>query len=109
MSAISPEISQVLAQMRVMQAQAQSVAPQPVAETSQGVSFGDVMKNSINAVNDLQQTSNELKTRFTQGDDTVSITEVMIASQKSSLAFTAMAEVRNKLVDAYKEVMSMPV
>ncbi len=33
----------------------------------------------------------------------------MIASQKSSLAFTAMVEVRNKLVDAYKEVMSMPV
>jgi len=109
MSAISPEISQVLAQMRVMAAQTQAIPARPVEQTQPGISFGDVLSKSINSVNDLQQTSNDLKTRFTQGDETVSITEVMIASQKSSLAFTAMAEVRNKLVDAYKEVMNMPV
>jgi flagellar hook-basal body complex protein FliE len=43
------------------------------------------------------------------GDPNVSLSEVMIASQKSSLAFSAMVEVRNKFLEAYKEVMSMPV
>ena len=43
------------------------------------------------------------------GDPNVGITEVMIASQKSSVAFGAMVEVRNKLLEAYKEVMRMQV
>ncbi|HEX4937182.1 MAG TPA: flagellar hook-basal body complex protein FliE, partial [Candidatus Kapabacteria bacterium] len=34
---------------------------------------------------------------------------VMVASQKSSLAFQAVVQVRNKLVDSYKEIMNMPV
>ncbi len=109
MSTISPEISQVLAQMRVMSAQAQGMAVKPQAEVQSAVSFADVMSKSIDSVNDLQQTSSQLKTSFTRGDPDVSITEVMIASQKSGLAFSAMVEVRNKLVDAYKEVMNMPV
>jgi len=109
MSTISPEISQVLAQMRVMSAQASGMAVQPQQEVQSTVNFSDMLSKSIDSVNDLQQTSAQLKTSFTQGDPDVSITEVMVASQKSSLAFTAMVEVRNKLVDAYKEVMSMPV
>lgn len=111
MSAISPEISQVLAQMRVMQVQAQAeiVKPQAAVEPTQGVSFGDVLSKSINAVNDVQQQSSDLKTRFEMGDPGVSITDVMITSQKSKLAFSAMVEVRNKFLEAYKEVMNMPV
>lgn len=109
MSAISPEISQVLAQMRLMSAQAQSGAVQPQTETQSAVSFSDVLSKSINSVNELQSTSNTLKTSFEMGDPNVSITEVMIASEKSSLAFTAMVEVRNKMIDAYKEIMNLPI
>jgi len=43
------------------------------------------------------------------GDRSVSISDAMIASQKSSIAFSATVEVRNKFVEAYKEIMSMPV
>ncbi|HMY40869.1 MAG TPA: flagellar hook-basal body complex protein FliE, partial [Marinagarivorans sp.] len=39
----------------------------------------------------------------------VDISDVMIASQKASVAFSAMTQVRNKLVDAYKDIMNMPV
>ena len=43
------------------------------------------------------------------GQPGVSLTQVMVAAEKSSIAFEAMTQVRNKLVDAYKEIMNMPV
>ncbi|HQR82111.1 MAG TPA: flagellar hook-basal body complex protein FliE, partial [Thiotrichales bacterium] len=42
-------------------------------------------------------------------DPNVELSEVMIQAQKASLAFQAMTQVRNKLVEAYKDVMSMPI
>jgi flagellar hook-basal body complex protein FliE len=92
--------------MRTITAQAQGVQPQ---HETQSVNFSEMLSKSINKVNDLQQTSGQLKTSFEMGDPKVSLAEVMIASEKSGLAFTAMTQVRNKLVEAYKEVMSMPV
>jgi len=109
MSAVSPEISQVLAQMRVMQAQAQPEALRSQTEVQSTVSFSDIFSQSLNSVNQAQQTSGELKTAFEMGDPNVSLSDVMIASQKSKLAFSAMVEVRNKFLEAYKSVMSMPV
>jgi flagellar hook-basal body complex protein FliE len=43
------------------------------------------------------------------GDENVSLSDVMIARNKSSVAFEATIQVRNKLVDAYKQLMNMPV
>jgi len=103
----SPEINQVLAQMRIAKAQA-TVATAGVAEVPQ-TSFQELLKRSIDSVNDTQQTANTLRTSFEQGRDGVDLAEVMIAAQKSSLSFQAMVEVRNKLVEAYKDVMNMPV
>jgi len=106
----SPEISQVLAQMRVMSGQAGGQANVGATDSTQGASgnFQQLLSNSIDQVNELRQESSALKTAFEQGQD-VDLSRVMIASQKSSLAFTAMVEVRNKLVDAYKTVMNMPL
>jgi flagellar hook-basal body complex protein FliE len=106
----SPEINQVLAQMRVTRAQAMG-AEMPVnaaAPTGQA-GFGDLLKRSIDAVNDTQQTANQMRTAFEQGVEQVDLAEVMIAMQKSSLSFQAMVEVRNKLVEAYKEIKNMPL
>ena len=102
----TPEINQVLAQMRVARAQAAGVAP--VEGAPQG-DFRDLLQRSIEAVNDTQQHANSLRTAFERGDEGVDLAEVMIAAQKSSLSFQAMVEVRNKLVDAYKDVMNMPL
>lgn len=102
----TPEINQVLAQMRVARAQAAGL--ESVNETSQG-DFRDLLKRSIDAVNETQQNASELRVAFEQGDDNIDLAQVMIAAQKSSISFQAMVEVRNKLVEAYKDVMSMPV
>ena len=102
----TPEINQVLAQMRVVRAQA--IEGGTVNESSSG-DFQDLLRRSIDAVNDTQQHASALRGAFERGEENVDLAEVMIASQKSSISFQAMVEVRNKLVEAYKDVMSMPV
>ncbi len=74
-----------------------------------GDRFAVMLRAAVDNVNGLQQSSNELQTRFDMGDRSLSLSDVMIASQKSSLAFSATVQVRNKLVEAYKEIMSMSV
>ncbi len=102
----TPEINQVLAQMRVVTAQASGGIA--VNETPQN-EFGDLLKRSIDSVNETQQNASSLRTAFEQGEPGLDLADVMIAVQKSSVSFQAMVEVRNKLVDAYKDVMNMPV
>ncbi|GAD01948.1 flagellar hook-basal body complex protein FliE [Agarivorans albus] len=80
-----------------------------ITTSSVNSDFGNLLKDAINNVNGLQSNANDLRTRFDLGDRSVGIGDVMIAAQKSSIAFDATVQVRNKLVDAYKEIMSMPV
>lgn len=71
--------------------------------------FGEMLKTTINTVNEAQQEASALKVGFVNGTTDKSLAEVMIASQKASLSFTAVTEVRNKLVSAYQDIMNMPV
>lgn len=98
-------INQVLAQMRTMSIEASG---KPQATEGSG-DFSAMLKQSIDAVNQSQKTAGDLQKDFEMGKSDVSLAEVMIASQKASVSFQAMLQVRNKLVDAYKEVMSMPM
>ena len=103
----TPEINQVLSQMRVMAAQSQGALP--AMEEAGAPAFGDLLKSSIDQVNSVQQTAGELKTAFELGSTDIDLAQVMIANQKASVSFQAMVQVRNKLVEAYKDVMNMPV
>ncbi|MBZ9610228.1 flagellar hook-basal body complex protein FliE [Rheinheimera maricola] len=71
--------------------------------------FSSMLTNALSNVNNLAQETGRLRSAVEMGDPGVSLAQVMIASQKSSLAFEATVQVRNKLVEAYKEIMSMPV
>ncbi len=101
-------INQVLAQMRTMSIEASS-KPEGTEAIEGSSGFSDILKDSINSVNETQKTSGQLSKAFEMGDQDVSLAEVMIASQKASVSFQAMLQVRNKLVDAYKDVMNMPM
>ena len=74
-----------------------------------GADFKNMLNNAINNVNGLAQSSSDLQMRFDRGDEDISLSDVMIARNKSSVAFEATIQVRNKLVEAYKELMNMPV
>jgi flagellar hook-basal body complex protein FliE len=103
------DVNQIMVQMRAMAASAQSVnTAQPVAE-SQGADFASLLKTSVDQVNATQTQARGMAEAFAKGDTSVDLTEVMVAMQKASLSFQAMTQVRNKLVEAYKDVMNMPV
>lgn len=102
------QIQQVLAQMRAMAARAGS-EPDAAVQARGGVEFGNVLKQSLEQVNQAQQTAGDLATRFTVGEPDVTLPEVMVAMQKSSLQFEAATQVRNRLIAAYQEIMNMSV
>lgn len=104
-------INNVLSQIRAMQAQASGAAlrGEQIAPQAPSESFSSVLKTGLDAVNKMQKTAGDLTTRFELGEPGVELVDVMIAKQKASVGFKAAAEVRNKLVAAYQDVMNMPV
>ncbi|MEY4193754.1 MAG: Flagellar hook-basal body complex protein fliE [Pseudomonadota bacterium] len=101
------EINRVLGQIRMMQDQ---IGALPLkTQTDQAVDFGSILRGTIDTVNNHQQYAVQMSKAFERGDPGVNLSDVMIAGQKSGLAFQSMLQVRNKLVDAYKDVMNMPM
>lgn len=101
------ELSRVLAEMRALAAQAGNGGAEPTSSSQ--VDFGSLLQNSINRVNDLQKNAEAMASALETGAKDVDITQVMVEVQKAGLAFRAMTEVRNKLVQAYQDVMNMPL
>ncbi|HEX5049880.1 MAG TPA: flagellar hook-basal body complex protein FliE [Gammaproteobacteria bacterium] len=101
------QMTQMLAEMRKLAATADARAVEQPAQDGQG--FGDLLKASMDAVNRAQTTAQDMAAALERGDANVSLPEVMIALQKASLSFQAMTEVRNRLVNAYQEIMNMPI
>ncbi|KTD78412.1 flagellar hook-basal body complex protein FliE [Legionella waltersii] len=93
-------------QLRAMAAQAEGPK---VDSSSNQMQFSMVFQQALDQVNNLSQNADNLKSKFEMGDPNVSLAEVMVASQKSNLGFEAAVRVRNKFVQAYQEIMNMPV
>ena len=79
------------------------------AESSSKVSFSDALKGALQNVSNAQNQADDMGKRFAAGDDSVSLSDTMIAMQKASISFQATVQVRNKLVSAYHEIMNMQV
>ena len=71
--------------------------------------FAAALKASLDQVNGAQQKAEDMGRRFAMGDDSVNLSDVMIAGQKANIAFQATVQVRNKLVSAYHDIMNMQV
>jgi flagellar hook-basal body complex protein FliE len=83
-------------------------APGLDAAKESGKSFSDTLNEAINSVNDLQKTADKGAQDLATGR-TDNIHEVMIAVEKADIALKLMVQVRNKIIDAYQEVMKMQV
>ncbi|WP_133128854.1 flagellar hook-basal body complex protein FliE [Legionella nagasakiensis] len=109
------EISETLEKIRALSSQNKALNAKSVAEATAGTEeaqFNQVLsvaKNSLSDINNLQHQTELLKTAYISGDANVSVSEVMAAKMKSSIAFEGLLVVRNKLLDAYKEIMNMPI
>jgi flagellar hook-basal body complex protein FliE len=73
------------------------------------VNFSDLLMNSVKSLNEVRNHASMQTEKFMLGAPDVSLNDVMVDMQKSSLALNLGVQVRNKLVSAYQEVMSMPV
>ena len=116
-----PDISQVLNEMRALKSRAQGFEPATAAgdvagtnginkvTESRGVEFQQLLSNAVNQVNAVQKESSQLAESFQLGDPNVTLSQVVVASEKAGVAFEAMTEVRNKLVNAYEDIMNMPI
>lgn len=113
-------IDSVLAQIRSLQAQTKisvPAAPQPAAGLAGAAevagagsaSFANVLKQGLAAVNATQQKAADVATRFERGEPGLELSQVMLEANKSQVAFRATVEVRNRLVNAYQEIMNMPI
>ena len=98
----------LLTQMRAMAAQAQGQTNETSSAAGQS-NFSDILKQSVDKVNETQMNASKLSEAFQAGDSNVQVSEVMVALQKSNVSFQAMLQVRNKLVNAYQDIMNMQV
>lgn len=73
-----------------------------------GGSFADTLKSAIDQVNTLQKTSDKSMQDLATGR-TDNVADVMIAAEKADIALRVMVQVRNKIIDAYSEIMKMQV
>lgn len=101
---------------RTSPANANPLSANPVSDsalqTKQTAGAGDfqsVLKTSLDQVNQAQLQSRQLAQRFEMGDSTVSLADAMISLEKSSIAMKQTIQVRNKLVEAYQNIMSMGI
>jgi len=69
-----------------------------------GVSFKEMMNGFLNDVNGLQQKADESIKKLASGEIT-DVHQVMTASEEAKVAFNMMMEIRNKVMDAYQEVL----
>jgi flagellar hook-basal body complex protein FliE len=84
-------------------------APTPTAPAeSKPASFVDTFQDAFKSVNQTQAEAGALSEAYERGE-TIDIAKVMLARQQASVGFEATLQVRNKLLSAYKDIMSMPV
>ena len=104
-------IEAMVAQLKATAARANPAIekPQQAQQPTGAVDFQSALKSSLDQVNQTQLQSQKLAERFALGDSSVSLSDTMIAMQKSSLVLQQTVQVRNKLVQAYQEIMRMPV
>ena len=114
------QIDAVLAQIRSMQSQVRGAGgpPAEISQAAAGVGgavqspaspFANVLKQGLDSVNQAQARASDLATQFERGVPGVELPQVMMEMQKASVSFRAITEVRNKFVNAYQEIMNMPI
>jgi flagellar hook-basal body complex protein FliE len=84
---------------------------QPLARTkpAQGADFQHALTQALNSVSKTQNDASKMQRAVQLGDPTVSLESTMVAMQKAQIGFQATLQVRNRLVQAYSDIMSMQV
>ena len=104
------EISETLSKIKALASQ--SKAPAAIESAGEAPGFNQLLnlaKGSIADINTSQIQAEALSSSYLAGNPQISMSQVMVSSMKSKLAFEGLLVVRNKLLESYKEIMNMPV
>lgn len=99
--------AQILARSSTL-SQGSPVAPAGAAQPDAAPRFDTAMRDALKSVSAVQDQAGAASSAYERGDSH-DLASVMIARQKASIAFEATLQVRNRLLGAYKDVMSMPL
>ena len=100
---ITPLTPQMLGALAAKRLQSEPQTPQAVD------GFQDTFKNALQAVSRAQNEATRLQNEVQMGNSSVSLEETMLAMQKAQIGFQATLHVRNRMVQAYTDVMNMSV
>lgn len=84
--------------------------PKEAVSTESGstTSFGDMLKNSLQKVNEYQSQADQAIQELVAGR-TKNVHETMLAVERADLSLKLMMQIRNKVIDAYREIMKMQI
>lgn len=90
------------------QMRSQAIALPSERPNSDQINFGQIMRSGLYAIDQQQHQASELQAAVETGksDDLVG---AMVASQKAGLSFSALVQIRNRLLSGFDEIMRMPV
>ena len=105
-------MQQLVQQMRALAAEAAASprldgARAPAGAAGAEGDFARTLQSALDGVNAQMQQADQLQAQFSTGTSNVSLSDVMLATQKASLSFQAALQVRNKLVSAYQDIMNI--
>lgn len=102
------DVNALMAQMQRLATLASGQAVQPKA-APRHADFAGVLKGMVEQVNDSQQRSEEMVRSFQAEEGAWDLPEVMVSLEKSRLSFETLMQVRNRVIQAYQDVMNMPL
>jgi flagellar hook-basal body complex protein FliE len=104
------DVNNLLSQMRQLSLQTKPVEQSFTAASAPSqTDFSSLLKKSIASVADAQTDAGNQAASFERGDEGADLGRTMIAVNKADLSLNMLSQVRNKLVDAYNNIMNMPV
>lgn len=99
----------LLAKLQAARDVASAMPSKTTTPASNPVDFGTMLKNTLDSVNKAQTTAASLADKFQLGDPKVSLEDSMVAMQKANVSFQAALQVRNRVVQAYHDIMNLQV
>ena len=84
-----------------------NAAPPGVGSSEGG--FSGALKGALNSVSAMQNQATQLQQEVQLENPKVSLEQTMVAIQKAQIGFTATMHVRNRMVQAYSDIMNMQV
>jgi len=107
----TPALQSLAQQMKVMSDMAAGnlqANPTPAAQPP-GFDFQTVLTQAVREVNQAQNSAQVKVQQFSTGESNMTLEEVMVSLQKANVSLQGMIAVRNRLVEAYKDITNLPV